>query len=44
MILILKHPDCAKRILGKKGRVGIVPLLNNQTYWFITINSKGKQS
>ncbi|MFN1692712.1 FAD-dependent monooxygenase [Staphylococcus aureus] len=36
----LKHPDCAKEYWGRKGRVGIVPLLNNQAYWFITINSK----
>ncbi len=35
-----KHPDCAKEYWGRKGRVGIVPLLNNQAYWFITINSK----
>lgn len=36
----LAHPQCGKEYWGRKGRVGIVPLLNNQAYWFITINAK----
>lgn len=27
---------------GRRGRVGIVPLINNQAYWFITINANEK--
>ena len=35
----LKHPDCAKNT-GEEKEIGIVPLLNNQAYYVITINSK----
>lgn len=38
----IKHTNIAKEYWSKKGRVGIVPLLNNQAYWFISINAKEK--
>ena len=28
--------------INTKGRVGIVPLLNHQAYWFISINAKAQ--
>ncbi|MEK5198646.1 FAD-dependent monooxygenase [Staphylococcus sp. FSL H8-0121] len=36
----LEDPFVAKEFWGRKGRVGIVPLVGNQAYWFITINTK----
>ena len=37
------HIDIASEYWGKRGRVGIVPLINNQAYWFIiTINASEK--
>src|SRR5699024_1032634 len=36
----LKDNHIAKEFWSTKGRVGIVPLLNNQAYWFISISSK----
>ncbi|BCU53004.1 NAD(P)-binding protein [Staphylococcus auricularis] len=35
-----KADQVATEYWGSKGRVGIVPLLNNQAYWFIAINTK----
>ncbi|PTH19376.1 FAD-dependent monooxygenase [Staphylococcus auricularis] len=35
-----KADQVATEYWGRKGRVGIVPLLNNQAYWFIAINAK----
>ena len=32
----------ANEYWGTKGRVGIVPLINNQAYWFITVPAKEK--
>lgn len=40
----IKHTNIAKEYWSKKGRVGIVPLLNNQAYWFISINTKEKDT
>ncbi|OEL04158.1 FAD-dependent monooxygenase [Staphylococcus casei] len=40
----IKHTNTAKEYWSKKGRVGIVPLLNNQAYWFISINAKEKDT
>jgi hypothetical protein len=31
----LHNIDIASEYWGKRGRVGIVPLINNQAYWFI---------
>lgn len=36
----LHDPHVAKEYWGPKGRVGIVPLLDNRAYWFISINAK----
>ena len=36
----LKDNNVAKEFWSTKGRVGIVPLLNNQAYWFISISAK----
>ncbi|ATH59445.1 MULTISPECIES: FAD-dependent monooxygenase [Staphylococcus] len=36
----LKDGNVAKEYWSSKGRVGIVPLLNNQAYWFISITAK----
>ena len=36
----LEDTHIAREYWGTKGRVGIVPLLNNQAYWFISINAK----
>ena len=38
----LHNIDIASEYWGKRGRVGIVPLINNQAYWFITINASEK--
>ncbi|MCU5745209.1 FAD-dependent monooxygenase [Staphylococcus sp. SQ8-PEA] len=38
----LEEAHVAREYWGAKGRVGIVPLLNNQAYWFISINAKEK--
>ncbi|MEC0621471.1 FAD-dependent monooxygenase [Staphylococcus warneri] len=38
----LDETDVAKEFWGKQGRVGIVPLIDNQAYWFIIINAKEK--
>ncbi|MBF7020421.1 FAD-dependent monooxygenase [Staphylococcus sp. 18_1_E_LY] len=35
----LKEPHVAKEYWTKKGRVGIVPLINNEAYWFISVNA-----
>ncbi|MGO3048521.1 hypothetical protein CD110_08605 [Staphylococcus casei] len=40
----IKHTNIAKEYWSKKGRVGIVSLLNNQAYWFISINAKEKDT
>ncbi|RIN26263.1 FAD-dependent monooxygenase [Staphylococcus succinus] len=40
----IKYTNVAKEYWSKKGRVGIVPLLNNQAYWFISINAKEKDT
>lgn len=42
MIFDLHNIDIASEYWGKRGRVGIVPLINNQAYWFITINASEK--
>lgn len=36
----IKTDNIAKEYWSPKGRVGVVPLLNNQAYWFISINAK----
>lgn len=36
----LSDPHTAKEYWGPKGRIGIVPMLNNQAYWFISVNAK----
>ncbi len=36
----IKPDNIAKEYWSSKGRVGIVPLLNNKVYWFISINAK----
>ncbi|MEQ6960961.1 FAD-dependent monooxygenase [Staphylococcus arlettae] len=36
----LKDNHIAKEFWSTKGRVGIVPLINNQAYWFISISAK----
>ncbi|MHD0396993.1 FAD-dependent monooxygenase [Staphylococcus simulans] len=36
----LNDTHTAKEFWGAKGRVGIVPMLNNQAYWFISVNAK----
>ncbi|EKU48979.1 FAD-dependent monooxygenase [Staphylococcus massiliensis] len=36
----LKENHTGVEYWGKTGRVGIVPLLNDKAYWFITINTK----
>lgn len=36
----LKDPHVAKEYWTKQGRVGIVPLINNEAYWFVAINAK----
>ncbi|MDW4089574.1 FAD-dependent monooxygenase [Staphylococcus saprophyticus] len=36
----IKSDNVAKEYWSAKGRVGVVPLLNNQAYWFISINAK----
>ncbi|MCG7338235.1 FAD-dependent monooxygenase [Staphylococcus sp. ACRSN] len=36
----IKSTHIAKEYWSSKGRVGIVPLLNHQAYWFISINAK----
>ena len=36
----LKANNMATEYWSKQGRVGIVPLLNNKVYWFISINAK----
>ena len=36
----IKEGHVAKEYWATKGRVGIVPLLNHQAYWFISINAK----
>lgn len=36
----LKDANTATEYWSKQGRVGIVPLLNNKVYWFISINAK----
>ena len=36
----LKDEHVANEYWGAKGRVGVVPLLNNQAYWFITVPAK----
>lgn len=36
----LKNEHVANEYWGAKGRVGVVPLLNNQAYWFITVPAK----
>ncbi|WP_418128959.1 FAD-dependent monooxygenase [Staphylococcus sp. HKU1] len=36
----LEDNNVAKEYWTSKGRVGIVPLLNNQVYWFISVNAK----
>ncbi|PHK50266.1 FAD-dependent monooxygenase [Staphylococcus edaphicus] len=36
----IKSNNVAKEYWSSKGRVGVVPLLNNQAYWFISINAK----
>lgn len=38
--IYLKNNDTAYEYWGKKGRVGIVPMLNHSAYWFITLNCK----
>ncbi len=38
----LKDEHVANEYWGTKGRVGIVPLINNQAYWFITVPAKEK--
>ncbi|MCQ9278397.1 FAD-dependent monooxygenase [Staphylococcus borealis] len=40
----LQNTDIANEYWGKRGRVGIVPLINNQAYWFITMNASEKDS
>lgn len=40
----LKDAHVANEYWGAKGRVGIVPLINNQAYWFITIPAKEKDA
>ena len=40
----LKDNNVAKEFWSTKGRVGIVPLLNNQAYWFISISAKAHDS
>lgn len=40
----LKNRETADEYWGTRGRVGIVPLINNQTYWFITINAAEKDA
>lgn len=36
----LKDPHVAKEYWTKQGRVGVVPLINNEAYWFISVNAK----
>lgn len=36
----IKDEHVAKEYWATKGRVGIVPLLNHEAYWFISINAK----
>lgn len=38
----LNHIESADEYWGSRGRVGIVPLINHQAYWFITINASEK--
>lgn len=38
----IMNQDTADEYWGRRGRVGIVPLINNQAYWFITINANEK--
>ncbi|KRG08139.1 FAD-dependent monooxygenase [Staphylococcus sp. NAM3COL9] len=40
----IKDAHIAKEYWSPKGRVGVVPLLNNQAYWFISINAKEKDN
>ena len=40
----LKNRETADEYWGTRGRVGIVPLINNQAYWFITINAAEKDA
>lgn len=39
----LKDEQVANEYWGAKGKVGIVPLINNRAYWFITIHAKEKE-
>lgn len=36
----LKDPHVAKEYWTKQARVGVVPLINNEAYWFISVNAK----
>lgn len=36
----LSDPNTAKEYWGPKGRIGIVPMLDNKAYWFISVNAK----
>ncbi|HLR19194.1 MAG TPA: FAD-dependent monooxygenase [Staphylococcus sp.] len=40
----IKDTHVAKEYWSPKGRVGVVPLLNSQAYWFISINAKENDS
>ena len=40
----IMNQDTVDEYWGRSGRVGIVPLINNQAYWFITINANEKDS
>lgn len=40
----IKPDNVAKEYWSSKGRVGIVPLLNNKAYWFISINAKAQDA
>ncbi|WP_426704338.1 FAD-dependent monooxygenase [Staphylococcus shinii] len=40
----IKPDNIAKEYWSSKGRVGIVPLLNNKAYWFISINAKAQDA
>ncbi|MBI5973323.1 FAD-dependent monooxygenase [Staphylococcus caledonicus] len=40
----LRNRETADEYWGTRGRVGIVPLINNQAYWFITINAAEKDA
>lgn len=40
----LEDISTAKEYWGAEGRVGIVPLINRQAYWFIAINAKANDA